>query len=239
MSAGRPQHALTAVLDVLFPQACGGCGGELPPGRGAVPLCAGCRRLLAAEQRRPGANCTRCGGPVMTEQEVPCPRCRDRELAFAAHESLFDYRGLARELLRQFKFSGRLGLANLFAELLASRVHAAYRDCVVVPVPARGRRVSRHGYDSVDLIVRRLQRAHRCRVGRLLHRRGGRQLKGLGRTERRESISGRLRLLRPPPPCPLLLIDDVYTTGATADECATVLVAGGAPQVRVLTLAQD
>ena len=175
----------------------------------------------------------------MPEQEVPCLRCRDRDLAFASHEALFDYRGLAQELLQQFKFSGRTGLARMFAELLAPRVAAEYRDCVIVPVPARGRRVRSHGYDAVDLVVRQLEMAHRLPVQRLLHRRGGQQIKGLGRAARRTGIAGRLRLLRRPPPRPLLLIDDVYTTGATAGECAAVLVAGGAPAVRVLTLAQD
>ena len=239
MSAAAPGPALSAVFDVLFPQVCGGCGGELPVGRGAVPLCGRCRRLLAVEQRRPRGHCTRCGSPVLPEQEVPCLHCRDRDLVFASHEALFDYRGLARELLRQFKFSGRIGLARLFAELLAPRVDAVYRDCTVVPVPARGRRVRSHGYDAVDLVVRQLAAAHGCRTERLLRRRGGRQLKGLGRAQRRASIAGRLHLLRPPPPRPVLLIDDVYTTGATAGECAAVLVAGGASEVHVLTLAQD
>jgi ComF family protein len=239
VSAPARPGALAAVLDVLFPQACGGCGGELPIGWGAIPLCRRCRCLLHDEQRRPRDHCWRCGAPVMPEQEVPCLRCRDRDLAFAAHEALFDYRGLAQELLQQFKFSGRIGLARLFAELLAPRVDAAYRDCALVPVPARGRRVRSHGYDAVDLVVRQLEMEHRLPVRRLLHRREGRQLKGLGRAQRRASIAGRLRLLRAPPPRPLLLIDDVYTTGATADECAAVLVAGGAPEVRVLTLAQD
>ena len=240
MSAAGSQRVVATVLDVLFPQACGGCGGELPTGSGAVPLCSRCRGVLDGEQRgQRDDHCPRCGAQVMREQEVPCLRCRDRDLAFATHEALFDYRGLARELLRQLKFSGRTGLAILFAELLAARVDAAYRGCVVVPVPARGARVRRHGYDAVDLVVRHLRTRHRCCVGRLLRRRGGRQLKGLGRVDRQASIAGRLRLVHPPPRRPLLLIDDVYTTGATAHECAAVLVAGGAPEVRVLTLAQD
>ncbi|MDE0447261.1 MAG: double zinc ribbon domain-containing protein [Spirochaetaceae bacterium] len=239
MSAAGSQRVVATVLDVLFPQACGGCGGELPTGTGAMPLCGRCRAVLGAEQRRLRDHCRRCGAPVMREQEVPCLRCRARELAFASHEALFDYRGLARELVRQFKFSGRTGLASLFAELLAVRVEAAYRGCVVVPVPVRGGRVRRHGYDAVDLVVRQLESRHRCCVRRLLHRRGGRQLKGLGRADRSASIAGRVRLLHPPPRRALLLVDDVYTTGATAHECASVLVAGGAPEVRVLTLAQD
>ena len=239
MSAAGTQRVVTTILDVLFPQACGGCGGELPTGSGAVPLCGRCRGVLGGEQRSLRDHCPRCGAPVMREQDVPCLRCRDRDLAFVSHEALFDYRGLARELLRQFKFSGRTGLARLFAELLALRVDAAYRDCVVVPVPARGGRVRRHGYDAVDLVVRHLETRHRCSVRRLLHRRAGRQLKGLGRVDRQASIAGRLRLLRSPARRPVLLVDDVYTTGATAHECAAVLVAGGAPEVRVLTLAQD
>lgn len=239
MSYPARPRLVTVALDLLFPQPCSGCGGELPVGEGDFPLCGCCRRLLHGELRDASGYCFRCGGSVVPEQETPCLRCRDRELAFASHEALFDYRGLLRELLHAFKFSSRTGLGRLFAELLARRVGSAYRGSVVVPVPARLQRIRSHGYDTVDLVARRLATIHHLPVARLLHRRGGRQQKGLGRAARSENMSGRFRLRQHPPHRPLLLIDDVYTTGATAHECASVLISGGAPAVQVLTLAQD
>ena len=175
---------------------------------------------------------------MLPEQDTPCLGCRDRELAFLSHEALFDYRGLPLEILQELKFAGRTGLAAWFAGLLARRIRAGYGDAVVVPVPARPQRIRRYGYDSVDLLVRHLQHAHRLPVQRLLRRRRGRQQKGLGFAARADNLEGRIRLLRPVAR-PVLLIDDVYTTGATANECAALLASSGTPQVRVLTLMQD
>ena len=239
MTRTARQRPVTFALDLLFPQPCAGCGGELPVGEGDLPLCGGCRQVLRDELRDASGYCFRCGGSVVPEQETPCLRCRDRELAFASHESLFDYGGLLRELLHEYKFSGRTGLGRLFAELLAVRIGSAYRASVLVPVPARAQRIRNHGYDTVDLVVRRLATAHHLPVARLLRRRGGRQQKGLGRAARSRNMSGRFRLQQQPPRRPLLLIDDVHTTGATAHECASVLVSAGATVVQVLTLAQD
>ena len=227
-----------APLDLLFPQRCAGCDGELALGTGDSPLCRRCRRTVHAAVRLPSGHCFRCGAAVLPEQDTPCLRCRDRELAFLSHEALFDYRGLLQDLLQEFKFSGRTGLAALFAELLARRVRAGYADAVVVPVPARLQRIHRYGYDTVELLARHLQHTHRVPVQRLLRRRRGRQQKGLDFAARSGNLQGRVRLLRPLSQ-PVLLIDDVYTTGATANECAAVLASSGAPSVRVLTLVQD
>ena len=234
-----PSRAATVVLDLLFPQPCAGCGGELAVAAGNVPLCPSCRRAVHAALRPGDGHCDRCGAALLPEQETPCLGCRDRKLAFASHEALFDYRGLLREILHEFKFAGCTGLSRLFAELLARRIAAGYPDVVVVPVPARQQRIRRYGYDTVDLVARHLQYTHRQPVQRLLRRRGGRQQKGLDFAARRGNLQGRLRLQRLPPPRPLLLIDDVYTTGATAHECATLLAGAGAASVRVLTLVQD
>ena len=235
---GPARRAAVAALDLLFPQRCAGCDGELAPGTGSVPLCRCCRRSVYAAVRLPSGHCCRCGAAVLPEQDTPCLGCRDRELAFLSHEALFDYRGLLQDLLREFKFSGRTGLAVLFADLLARRIRARYLDALVVPVPARLQRIRRYGYDTVDLLVRHLRHRHRLPVQRLLRRRRGRQQKGLDFAARSGNLQGRIRLLRPASQ-PILLIDDVYTTGATAAECAALLVASGAPSVRVLTLVQD
>ena len=233
-----PRRAAVAALDLLFPQRCAGCAAELAPGTGDVPLCRGCRRNAHTALRRPAAHCGRCGAAVLPEQDTPCLGCRDRELAFLSHEALFDYRGLPQEILQEFKFSGRTGLAAWFAGLLARRIRADYVDTVVVPVPARLQRIRRYGYDGVDLLARHLRYAHRLPVRRLLRRRRGRQQKGLDLAARSGNLEGRIRLLRPASR-PVLLIDDVYTTGATANECAALLAAAGAPKVRALTLMQD
>ena len=233
-----PRRTAVAALDLLFPQWCAGCAGELALGTGDVPLCRRCRRDVYASQRRPAGHCRRCGAAVLAEQDTPCLGCRDRELAFLSHEALFDYRGLPQEILQEFKFSGRRGLAAWFAALLARRIRSGYGDAVVVPVPARLQRIRHYGYDGVDLLARHLQHTHRLPVQRLLQRRRGRQQKGLGFAARADNLAGRIRLLRPASQ-PVLLLDDVYTTGATANECAALLVSSGAPQVRALTLMQD
>lgn len=233
-----PRRAAVAALDLLFPQRCAGCAAELAPGTGDVPLCRRCRRSAQAALRRPAGHCGRCGAAVLPEQDTPCLGCRDRELAFLSHEALFDYRGLPREILQELKFAGRTGLAAWFSGLLARRIRAGYDAAVVVPVPARLQRIRRYGYDGVDLLARRLQDTHGLPVRRLLRRRRGRQQKGLGFAARAGNLEGRIRLLRPISR-PVLLIDDVYTTGATANECAGLLAASGTPQVRVLTLMQD
>lgn len=233
-----PRQAAAAALDVLLPQRCAGCGGELAAGTGRLAICRGCRRAVAAARRAATGYCARCGAEVLPEQDIPCLRCRDRELAFRSHEALFDYRGLLRELLQEFKFAGATGLAALFAELLAQRLAAGYGAAVVVPVPARPQRILRYGYDTVELLARRLQHTHRLPVRRLLRRRRGRQQKGLDFVSRASNLQGRIRLLRPVAQ-PVVLLDDVYTTGATAHECAGLLTAAGTPSVQVLTLVQD
>lgn len=238
MTAGLPRRAAAAALDLLFAPRCAGCGGDLAIGAGRLPLCRGCRRAVLAAQRPAAGYCRRCGAEVLPEQETPCLRCRDRELAFLSQEALFDYRGLPQELLQEFKFGGCTGLAVLFAALLARRLAAGYGAAVVVPVPARPRRILRYGYDTVDLLARRLQHVHRLPVRRLLRRRRGREQKGLDFAARAGNLQGRIRLLQPEAR-PVVLLDDVYTTGATTHECAALLTAAGTPSVRVLTLVRN
>jgi predicted amidophosphoribosyltransferase len=93
------------------------------------------------------------------------------------------------------------------------------------------------------LIARRLESSHGAIVLRILNRRAGPAQKGLDFAARRENLRGRIgpagRTGKRPPPPEVVVIDDVFTTGATADACARVLRGMGSRTVSVVTLATD
>jgi ComF family protein len=229
------------VLELLFPGRCLLCGAELAfRTRGGGPLCLDCRSGLAplAGRRR----CAVCSLPLLSERRL-CTRCRKREYEFESNLSLFEYRDEVRELLYQYKFRNRLRLAGVLAEFYARALRADFPGAVLVPAPANPQAVRRRGWDPVERICRVLESRYGFPASRALVRRAGPPQKLLGYEERLRNLQGTIRLRRPSPPEPVLsdlvIIDDVFTTGATAGECARLLRLAGTSRVRVLTLAID
>ncbi len=224
------------ILELLFPGRCLLCGVELAfRARHGEPLCLNCRNRLAplAGRRR----CAICSLPLLSERRL-CTRCRKRAYEFEANLSLFEYRDEIRELLYQYKFRNRLRLAGVLAGFYAQALRESYSGAVLVPAPANPQAVRRRGWDPVERICRVLQRKYGLAVSRSLVRSAGLPQKLLGYEERLRNLRGTIRLRRQPVSEPVL-IDDVFTTGATASECARLLRLGGASRVRVLTLAID
>jgi competence protein ComFC len=241
-----------SLLEALFPGRCLLCGRWL---QGAAddgaPLCDGCRAELGPLE---GERCSRCGMQLVSEKGA-CMRCRDAEYAFESNIALFAHGGAAKTLLRGLKFGGRTRLAPFFAAHAASALREAGRLLPLVPVPPRP---GRGGPDTAELVARCLGRGHGMDVRRLLARAGGAQQKRLSFTQRRDNLAGRIHLrgpvaAQPGQPCiagwpwgarptsaviPLecVLLDDVFTTGATLDACARVLKEAGCARVYGLTL---
>lgn len=196
-----------------------------------MPLCITCIEGIPGPLEHP---CSRCGTSLVSESST-CTRCRSADFAFESNAALFAYNGDIRRLLNAFKFGGRQRLAGFFAE----RAARALPDPQVplVPVPPRpGRRTP----DPVALLCRRLAREHGQTVVPLLARTGRVQQKSLDFQQRRENLLGRIRLapaargtVLPPD---VVVIDDVFTTGATLDACARILRTAGCQRVRSLTL---
>ncbi len=218
-------------------ERCLACGE--PPASAADcrgPVCASCRRRLEVIG---GRRCLVCSRPLVSEIDR-CTRCRNRDYAFSGNTSLAAYAGTIKRLLYHYKFKVRTRLAGVFAEALAD---AGIVDgaCCVIPVPARPRGLLQRTparFDQVGLLARRLRRRTGCAVLIALRRLPGPAQKRLDYEARASNVAGRIRLVaRAPLPARVVLLDDVFTTGATAHECARVLARSGVGEIRVVTVA--
>lgn len=230
---------LDPVLAVVFPSACPACGALLRrPAQG--PLCEPCWLTLP---RHACAAC-RCGLPLLPGA-AQCGRCRRGRQPFAAGASLGPYAGSLRVLLQQLKFGGRrrpaARLARLLLEQEPVRLLLATSD-LVVPVPLHPRRLRQRGFNQSGLLAAALARGagRPLGAGALVRRRDTAPQSGLRAGERRRNVrdafvasrragvAGRV----------VTLVDDVLTTGATAQACAQALRAAGAGELRLVTVAR-
>lgn len=228
----------SSVLDIVFPGRCVLCGQVAA--FGSRPFWSVCERCVSGLSVIQGRRCTVCSTALLSESAL-CTRCRDVEYAFLSSFSVFEYREDIKELIYQYKFRGRRRVALLFAHFLADAYERMYSGVSIVPVPARPVSVRKRGWDHVGVIASILGNRLSVPVIRCLERTGGSPQKSLDFHERRRNLRGKIRLKRRHGLLPrhAVLLDDVFTTGATVDECARVLVGAGAGKVNVLTVARD
>lgn len=204
-----------SLLDPLLPAACWACR---RPQRGRAPLCRRCEAAL----------------PWLGAEAGPS---RHLDHAWAA----FAFEGSARALVHALKFRGALGLADVMAAQIAARAPSALLGShgVLVPVPAHPGRRRRRGFDPALLVTQALSAAVGVPHHDALRRSGALSAgqRGAGRAERlagdrlgisaRGPISGRV-----------VLVDDVWTTGATLQACALALYGAGAASVDAIAYAR-
>lgn len=247
---------LAAGLDLLFPPLCPLCRARLGEGR-RDPLCGPCWVRLP---RLGPPYCARCGKPFYTfdpdgrgdtGQPAPlsvglCEPCQRQPPPFTYARAATLYHGTVREALHAFKFGRKPGLARPLGDLLAEAGHAMLSrdgvDCLV-PVPLHAAREAERGFNQSLLLARRLSWRWGVPVAdRALKRaRVTRPQSELSAQERRSNVRGAFVLRRPHAVARahVLLIDDIFTTGATVSECCRALLsAGGARTVGVLTVAR-
>ena len=178
--------------------------------------------------------CARCGAPT----EWPVERCREcagRRIAFDSARAGFAYAGTLRPFLRRWKEGGLRPLAPLAAELLAGRVARPAVD-VITYIPPDGDRSLRRGHHPAEGLARGLGGVWGIEVVPLLVRtRHVSRQTGLPLAERRRNVRGAFAAAGPMQGA-VLLVDDVYTTGATAGAAASALRRAGASRVEVVSL---
>jgi len=191
--------------------------------------------------------CSRCGLVFKSRQgeDHLCGRCLDRPGAFSRARAAGIYDQSLRMAIHALKFKGWVGLAGPLGGLLLDtfrRYWASGDIDVVAPVPLHRRRFHRRGFNQAHLLVRRWRLPGETVVVRdlLVRTRATAPQTGLDRRQRRTNLENAFSVSRPGQITGkrVLLVDDVLTTGATVNACATALIRDGAGRVDVLTLAR-
>lgn len=221
-------------LDLLFPPRCQVC--ELPD---QFPLCEGC---WSAFPRVLPPVCQVCGRPLRGPPDLvfTCMPCRHRHHHLRVR-AFGRYEGRLREAVHALKYGGKLALAEplgrALAEVAAAEGLLAATD-LVVPVPLHPRRQAHRGFNQAEELACSLGRAADKPVVRALVRvRDTPSQTELDERQRRSNVRGAFQPRRDLRGMRVLLVDDVVTTGSTLRECARVLKAAGAAEVRAVTVA--
>ncbi len=228
----RAASALSsALLDLLYPPRCAACGEGLASSA-EEPFCPICRD--AVEEVPGGCSCCGLPGPHET-----CGACLASAPAFVSCRAGGLFGGPLADAIHAFKYRDRPALARPLGRWLSGRVPIA-REAWLVPVPLATRRRMSRGYDQAMLLARSVAAARSVRAvpQALVRTRETAPQVGRSRAARLANVRGAFRAAPAVRGREVVLVDDVVTTGATADACARALLAAGALSVSVVALAR-
>jgi len=224
-------------LSALYPPTCLLCGSDGAPGR---DLCPGCASDLP-QNRNP---CPRCAEPLPPDAPAGslCGGCLRSPPAFDACRAPYLYAPPVDWLIGRLKFQGRLVSGRLLAALLADDLARGDGPLpeLIVPMPLHARRLRERGFNQAAELARPLGRRLGIAVALdgVRRVRAGAPQSSLAKTHRRANIRGAFALTGPLSAAHVAIVDDVLTTGASADELARTLKQGGADRVDVWVLAR-
>jgi len=244
----KVELVLHTIEDLVFPQYCAVCD-ERIPGRTTTLICPACWQRV---DRIEPPLCPRCGRPhdravgFSTDENFPCAQCRERPLRWLDMAcSAVVYDDVLREALLLFKFGRRDILAPRLAELMAEFARARLpvdQFDWAVPVPLHPLRQRERGFNQAELLAKEFSQAMDGPevVYALVKPVPTEPQTRLDAAERRKNLRGSFQIAPGIDPTgrSILIIDDVLTTGTTANECAHVLKRAGARNVAAFTLAR-
>jgi len=235
------------LFDWLYPPRCRACRGRIL-GRDAEYFCEHCREHI---QLVGHPLCNVCGRPFPDASggDHQCGVCLERPPQFIAARAWACYPREddhpLREVVQKFKYARKVSLGRPLGRLMARGCQEFLREIdpdVIVPVPLYPKRLRWRGFNQSVLLAREVSRAYGIPMDPfLLQRRHETAAQTrLAEEERRRNVRGAFKLDsdRPIRGKRFLIVDDVYTSGATVNECSRTLKQGGATEIYVLTLAR-
>ena len=224
------------ILDLLYPRRCPICHEAAPPGEKICPECR--KRLPVIEAKR----CLKCGKPV-EDTEIYCEDCKKRPgHEYTAGIGIFLYDEVMKETISYFKFKGRREYGEILGDLAyegGQGLIEKWNPALIVPVPLHPEKRRERGYNQAEEIAKEIsiRSGIPMKTEFLVRTVSTKAMKNLSAEDRKKNLEQAFSAgseFRPVKS--LLLIDDIYTTGATCDAAAKVLKAAGAGEIYFLSL---
>jgi len=229
---------LTKLLDILLPPACSICGASVTENATLCPNCFAQLNFITKPQ------CRICGRPFEFDikGDCVCAKCLAEPPLFAKARAAVCYDDTSKKIILPFKHADRLDLLPLMVKLMHTAAEELMSESdLIIPVPLHRWRLLKRKYNQSALLAQRLAKQyHKIYMPTGLKRIRATNSQGhLAPKERKTNVRKAFKVTKPSAikGNRILLIDDVLTTGATANECTRVLLKAGAKQVCLLTFA--
>ncbi len=226
------------LLDIFFPRFCLSCG-QLILQKSPMYVCKSCLQKIIFNRCY---CCCYCGRPMGTERESICQNCSELKPYFNKGISLFSYNAVERSFIHTLKYKNGIYLQKdlLFLFKHEAKRLESFKNASFVPVPLHFLRQWKRGYNQSEYIAKALKKCCGGEISPLLKRKVNTPSQtSLTRSERKKNVENAFVLIKKTIDSmkTYVIVDDVFTTGATLNACARVLHENGAQNIHVFTLA--
>jgi ComF family protein len=227
---------LRSALDFALPPRCAGCGVIVADVHSFCPECWKQVEFLGE------TGCTTCGLPLEATESTTCGVCLAAPPRIARTRAAVAYDDLSRSLAIRLKYGRKVAIARTMARYMAPLIEGSEGEPILIPVPLHRIRLWQRGFNQSALVAREIGRRLKLRSEPFALRRLRRTppLKGMSSVQRRKTVAGAFRVSDKAKVAgkTVILIDDVLTTGSTAEACARTLKRAGAVRVELITWAR-
>jgi ComF family protein len=236
-------EALKDLSEVIFPPQCLGCAEIMHPLNDQI-FCSACKEKINFIT---GNICHICGTtfPDSPAESHLCGDCLEAKPYFSYARAIFSYENIILNAIHQFKYKSNISAGEILASFMAgfSFPDIDFTDySLIIPVPLHVKRLRERGFNQSLILARALGEKKQIPVDFSALKRHKFTLTqtGSNKKERKQNIKGAFEVSDKKIIAGknIILIDDVCTTGATANECAKTMIKAGARKVSVLTLAR-